>query len=88
MQMQECLARLGLCIQAAGRSTRHNPLMRPLHTSKTRWRGASASPSIMPPQAVRLTVPPLSGAWQLSVEAPNRRDSQLQEEPMTITPDR
>jgi len=36
-----CLTRFGSCLRASGRSTRHDPLPRPLHTGKFGPRGAS-----------------------------------------------
>jgi len=38
-----CLTRFGSCLRMAGRSTRHDPFTRPLHTGKFGPHGASAS---------------------------------------------
>jgi hypothetical protein len=69
-----CLTRFGSCLRVTGRSTRHDPLARPsrqyIPADTEPLPGAKASCRRC---AVRLTVPPPSGIWQLPGEAPARR---------------
>src|SRR5215472_11470702 len=60
-----------------GRSTRHDPLLQPLHTSTPRWRGAFARPSIMPPLCGSVDSPATSGGLAAIGRAPDPLASQV-----------
>jgi hypothetical protein len=81
--------RFGSCLRVTGRSTRHDPLARHLHTSAPRGREASTRPKhhvAATRSGGQSRHPP--GFWQPSGEAPDSLVSQLQEEPMATRPDR
>jgi hypothetical protein len=77
---------LGSCLRVPGRSTRHDPLARPLHTDKCGPRGASPyqSKASCRRYAVRLTVPPPSGSGSYRVKHLSAHLCQGQEEEMTV----
>jgi hypothetical protein len=83
--LRECLTRSGSCLRVTGRSTRHDPFPRPLHTGKFGPRGASTSTSIMPPLRGSVDSPAtLRGLGNYRVKAPNRLGAaEFQEEGMT-----
>jgi len=55
-----CLTRFRSCLRVTGRSTRHDPLPPSTRANRARMEPLPAQ-SIMPPKAVRLTVPSLFG---------------------------
>jgi hypothetical protein len=65
----ECLTRFGSCLRVTVRSTRHDPLPRPLHRASSARAEPLPAQSIMPPLRGSVDSPATPrGVWQLSGE--------------------